>query len=254
MEKSFSFQKILNNYLRQETEKRKEKKVEYFHASQLGSCKRKQIWRRMNEKETNPADDRALRIFAVGDIFHEFLQKKAEESGCLIAKEQEVINDEYNYKGRYDAFIEKDGVKLLYDFKSQHSQSFHYMQENGTGVDEGKKLQIVSYAVMGNLPVQECRLLFVSKDDLCMMEVPVKVEDYKDKVVAELKELNQFYKTKIIPEPLPEIENGRCQWQCLYCPFRDKCRGEGWEEEVKNKIKEQKKNDKNNIRKNIKPR
>lgn len=240
-EKTFSFQKILNDWLRQETEKRKEKKIDAFHASSLGQCKRKQIYRRMNEPESNPPDDRALRIFAVGDIFHEFMQKKAEEAGVLVAKEQSIKNEEYNYSGRYDALIEKDGKKLLYDFKTQHSQSFHYMQENGTGVDEGKKLQIVSYAVMGNLPVDECRLLFLSKDDLCMMEVPVRVKDYKDKVIAELKELNQFYKEKKIPDQIPEIENGKANWQCTYCAFKDNCRGKNWEIKLKEKIKLNKK-------------
>lgn len=242
---TFSFQQILNGWLKKEMDERKEKRVDAFHASSLGTCKKKQILRRMNTPESNPITERSLRIFSVGDVFHEWMQKKAEDAGVLIAKEQTITNEEYNYSGRYDALIEQDGIKLLYDFKTQHSKSFHYIQENGIGVEDSKKMQIVSYAVMGKLDVKECRLLFISKDDLCLMEVPVKVEDYKDKVIEELKELNEYYKNKKIPNPISEVEKGKPNWQCSYCPYLDKCRGKGWAEKVKNKIKKEKKDGRN---------
>lgn len=224
--KTWSVQQTINDFLQKETEERKNKKAEYFYASSLGSCKRKQIWKRMNEPETNPADNRTLRIFSVGNIFHEWIQDLLEKAGVLINKEQTIINEEYNYKGRYDALCEKDGKKLLYDIKSQSSRSFHYLKEKGGGIDEAKKMQVVSYAVMGNLPVEECRILFVSKDDLCVMEFSVAVKDFKQKVIDELVELNKFFKNKEIPAELP-LENGKASWQCGYCNYRDKCKNKG---------------------------
>ena len=222
-----SIQPIINEYLRKEKEENKHDS-KYFHASSLGSCKRKQIWTILKVPETNPLDDRMLRVFSVGNVFHEWLQDKLAKAGVLIAKEQEVINEKYNYKGRFDALVKIENKNILYDFKTQHSKSFHYIKNNNEGVDEGKKLQVVSYAVMGNIKVDECRILFISKDDLCFLEYIIPIEPYKKKVIDELVELNVFLKTKKLPPALPEKENGKPNWQCGYCRYLDKCRGKNW--------------------------
>jgi hypothetical protein len=229
-----SAQEVVNDWFKRDKGEGRHK-PDYFHASSLGSCKRKQIWGRMAVPATNPLNDRVLRVFGIGEKYHEWFESMFEWAGVLIAKEQEVVNEKYNYKGHFDALVNFGGKNVLFDFKSQHSESFHYLEQDG--IDEGKKLQIVSYAIMGNLKVDECRILFISKDDLCLLEYKIPIEPYRQKVIDELVELNKYFKAKKIPEALPELEKGRANWQCRYCAYLDKCRGKDWVKKLTTKKK-----------------
>lgn len=249
MKDTFSVQSVLDDFLKDEMKRKKERKTKRFYASSLGFCKRKQIWKRKNEEESNLIDKRTLKVFSVGNIFHQWIQellKKAiTEKGSTVEIEKEVVNEEYDFKCRYDLLVQlnKNSKRLLYDFKSVNSRAFHWLKNTGKPVaKEYHKMQVVSPAVMDeSLEVDECRLLYISKDDLCMVEIPVLVKDYKDKVINELKELNYYYKKDILPERIPEIEEGKPNWECGYCPFLNKCRGADWKIAIKKKVADKKK-------------
>ena len=49
--------------------------------------------------------------------------------------------------------------------------------------------------------------------------------------------LNKCLKDKTLPPQLPEVDKGRVNWKCSFCPFKTYCRGKGWEEKLKVEIK-----------------
>ena len=234
--KGFTIQLIIDNWLRKEEEEMKQE-AKYFYASDLGYCERKTIYRRKNTPQTNPPDNRGLRIFSVGHIFHEWVTDKILKNGILLAAEQEIINEKYNYKGRFDALVKADNKKILYDFKTQRSDSFHYLVREG-GPKKEHILQITSYATMGNIKPDESRILYISKDDLLFAEYTIKTELYEDEVREELKSLNQFLKEDTLPPQITETNYGKPNWKCRYCPYKDLCRGKDWEGKI---LKEHKK-------------
>lgn len=226
MNNNFSIQSILNAYFEQEINKEKKEKDKSFYASQLGTCLRKQIWKRQGKKPSNLLDGRRLRIFSVGDIFHEWIQSKLKKTGILIKVEGEIVNTKYNYRGRYDALVEKNGKKLVYDFKTVHSRAYHYKDFPY----KHHQIQLASYVLFlqKDYPdLDEGRLLYISKDDLCLKEIPLKLtQEWKKKVLKELKVLNKYYKIGKIPSKLPLEENGDLSWQCKWCQYKDICQKE----------------------------
>ena len=208
----FSIQKIVSDQLEKENKEHKHETTS-FYASSLGYCKRKQIYKRCNTQETNPADDRGLRVFSVGNLFHEWLTSIVERSGTKIQEEVEVENKQYNVKGRIDAIIEKDGEKLVYEIKSINSKGFNYLKEPKP---ENVK-QLISYLWLTKN--KEGRLIYLSKDDARIVEFPIRLTDKLLKEVKdELKELNYYMEKNILPKKL----SGK-NWQCGYCNYKNLC-------------------------------
>jgi hypothetical protein len=55
-----------------------------WSASSLGYCQRRQFFQRAGIPETNGPDDKAFRIFAAGDLFHEYLRESWRVAGLLL--------------------------------------------------------------------------------------------------------------------------------------------------------------------------
>lgn len=217
MKNTFSIQQIITDQLRKEEKERKHDATS-FYASSLGSCKRKQIYKRKNTPETNPADDRGLKVFSVGNSFHSWLTDIIERSGATLKTEVEVISEEFNLKGRVDAIIEKDGKTLIYEIKSINSMGFSYLKKP----KEEHIMQLISYLWLTEN--YEGRIIYLSKDDARVLEFPVYLTDeLLDKVKDELKILNHFYKNNALPSRLPLDSKNKKNWQCNYCSYRDIC-------------------------------
>jgi len=217
----FSVQGIVNDYLRQKFEENIKNAKDVFRVSDMGRCYRMRIWKRQ-KKEAEPFDDRTLRILEAGNIFHWWLQKRLEDSGTLLEKEGEVKTKDGELVGHFDALVEKDGKKLLYDFKTQHSNSFHHIRKRGDKAKHHHMMQLMTYVYLLNEKypdLTEGRLLLVSKDDLTLLEYGGKLEEWKNRVEKDIKTLFDYWNKKITPPPIPQDPS----WECQYCIFKNQC-------------------------------
>ncbi len=228
---SFSLSQIERDRLEKENEERKKRKVEHFHVSGLGSCKRKQIYKIINEEVTNPIDTRVLGTFRIGDAIHEAIESDMEKEGVLFAKEKSMFVEKYNLSGRLDLILEKNGHKILYDIKTKHLFWFNRFDRGEPMVERREKMQVSAYAIFGEDKIDEVRLIYISKNDFRLVEIPVDPDIYKKEIIEELTELNKHHKENTIPDRLPEEteeQPGKPNWECSYCEYRDLCRGKDW--------------------------
>jgi len=109
--------------------------------------------------------------------------------------------------------------ELIYEIKSKHSRAFWYMDKKGEGASEHNLMQLWSYLWVLDIP--EGRLLYVSKDDLSVLEYIVLRDDpeLEKKVIEELKILNEAWEQKLPPEPIRD----RKHWHYKYCRFHKQC-------------------------------
>lgn len=179
--------------------------------SSFGRCYRYQYWNRKNEQPSNPPDERALKIFKVGKVFHDFVQ------GFIPDQETEVLVKQDDILG-YADIVTKDAV---IDLKSQHSRGFWYMLKETYNIAEQKYsnwLQVATYAWI--LKKEKCGLVFISKDDLCIKEYYMPTEKWIPEVEKELKTLRAIWEKDELPKGEPKAYGGK---ECQYCGYRDKC-------------------------------
>jgi hypothetical protein len=184
-------------------------------ASNLGRCYRYQFWHRKNEKQTNPPDARALRIFKAGDLFHKFVQDILIKQGY----EAEVKFENNDIKFRADLVNSNEVV----DLKSQHSRSFWYLQKKGTDIRKDRYtnwLQIMLGCEY--LKKSQGRLVLISKDDLCIAEYVQPYNDFwKFELNGELQYLRYIWEKQELPDAIPRAYNGK---ECNYCSYKIKCK------------------------------
>lgn len=209
---------------------------EYWSASSAGYCMRKNIFERLKVPHATPDDPRKQRVFTVGDIFHEWMQRITKEAGLSIAQELELQDEDLMIRGHIDDLIlitdneydleamEKAGVPedafkdvspdqhlILYDYKSQSSRAFNYKRPN---MSYYHKMQLGTYMYMlrnqfkwdatlqaaTDCELTEGRILKISKDDLRMEEQQLMwTPELETEVTDYWKRLNRFWKEKQIP-------------------------------------------------------
>jgi hypothetical protein len=193
-----------------------------YSPSSLGKCYRAQYWNRKNEPVSNPTKDRILRVFKAGNLFHTFVQDVIIANNPEAKKEVLVETDDF--KGYADLVLMDEVV----DLKSQHSKAFWYR-----GKLEWKELepalfcnilQVVFYAY--NLGKDRARLVFISKDDLCIQEYPINVGNYSLKLGEEIATLRDFWAYEALPPAKPRAypdKEGKPA-ECKYCSWADTCK------------------------------
>lgn len=202
-----------------------------FNPSKFGYCFRAQYWNRKNEPQSNPPDERGLRVFAAGQLFHDFVQGTIIRAQLYLPVtreelyQKEVLVESEDIKGFAD-LVDKNEV---IDIKSQHSKSFWYMAKYKN--DDIKKdkyanwLQVLYYA--RELKREFGRLVFVSKDDLCIQEYVQPLDEYWLKEIErELDFLRGMWIMPRLPNAAPRCEPNKKKeyWQCTYCNWKDKCK------------------------------
>ena len=209
-----SIQGMIDDALKPKPRKRSGK----FSPSLFGRCYRAQIFNRKNEPVTNPPDSRVLRVFKAGNLFHDFVQQTLIDKFPEL-KSEVLIDVDDDVVGYADLV---NDIEVI-DIKSQHSRAFHYMSKT-KDIGQDKKpnwLQVMYYAIALNKPA--ARLVFVSKDDLCIAEFHLKVDEYwKKEVSEELKILRMWWKKQELPPKNSRAYNGK---ECDYCNWKDKCKG-----------------------------
>lgn len=185
--------------------------------SKFGYCFRNQYWSRKNEPMSNPSDARSKRVMFAGQLFHNFVQ------GLLGDVETEVKVECEDVKGFADIARENEVV----DIKSQHSKSFWWMAKKNCDIKKekyGNWLQVMYYA--RELKKDFGRLVFVSKDDLCIQEYVLPLDDYwLGELENELVALRYLWKKQELPPAKPRcIPNKEGKyWHCTFCSWKDKC-------------------------------
>lgn len=188
-----------------------------FSPSSFGKCFRAQYWNRKNEPQTDLPDARTLRVFKAGELFHDFVQGLLPKHKCEVKVETEDIC------GYADIVTEE----AVYDIKSQHSGAFWYMKKDGYDINKQKYpniLQVCCYAAL--LDKSEGRLVFISKDDLCIAEYTFPLYKWVDAVELEISNLKKFWE-KGVPPPEPRAyfnQKSGVYKECQYCSWRTKCK------------------------------
>ena len=219
-----SIQELINKALERKEERIRSHK---FSPSSLGKCYRAQFYNRKDEPVSNPIEDRVLRVFKAGNLFHEFVQD------LLIADnpeaQKEVLIETEDFKGYADLVLADEVI----DLKSQHSKAFWY-RKNMTWKELEPKLlcnilQVVFYA--SNLGKDRARLVFISKDDLMIQEYPIEVKKWQETLNQEIGILKVVWEAQTLPKAIPRAypdKNGKFA-ECGYCSWRDSCfKLEGW--------------------------
>ncbi len=186
-----------------------------YNPSSFGRCFRYQYWNRLDLPQTNPPDERALRIFKSGKIFHDFVQSFVDKATIEVKCENDDLCG-------YADIVTDDEV---IDIKSVHSNSFHYMRKETYDVNKEKEsniLQVLTYAWLLGKP--KGRLVFVSRDDLCIAEYVFYVDKWRDRLQDELEVLKWHWEHKSLPNPKSRAYGGeKSGAECLkYCPYRER--------------------------------
>lgn len=222
-----TIRQLINDALKPKPRERSGK----WNPSSFGMCYRQQYWNRKDEPKSNPPDERTLRVFEAGRIFENFVVG-------LLPKDQfqfQVLVETDDVKGYADIVSCNEAA----DCKSQHSKSFWWMQKKNADIKKEKYnnwLQVMYYAMM--LKKEFGRLIFISKDDLCIKEYVQPLDDYwKERLTIELDMLKIYWTNQKLPPAIPRCEpnkNGE-YWHCTYCGWKDKCdkiEGKGIEKEL----------------------
>ncbi len=185
--------------------------TEKFRVSDAGRCRLMRYWKRQGKEPTDLPDERTLRVFEVGHVFHKWLQDCLKEKGVLIEAELEV--EDLHRKGHVDAIVFSDDKLVLYDFKTVHSRKFNYLS---TEKDIHYHFQALTYAMMLPFGVDSVRIAYISKDDLRIQEIEV-LPHIEDEVRQDWLILIEAWERKQEPEPNPK------DWECKYCIYRSSC-------------------------------
>lgn len=249
MNRELDLQQIIDDHLRRERKEREESGEHVrngWYATDLGQCLAGVYRQRL---EGPPEyDERRLRLFSVGNIFHHWLVDKVKAAGFEALTEERVESPKYHLSGRPDLLITDGGKATLYEIKTMHSQGFWRRQRSGGLALPHHELQVTAYMwlLKDHYPKLDAHICYVSKDDLAVMTIPVK---YREETVTEVKRqldvLNRAWESRIPPEPAEAVvfdeELGRwvVNWQARYCPTHDRCTGDpDWLGKAQRQVKE----------------
>ncbi len=196
--------------------------------SSFGRCFRQQFWNRKNQPQSNPPDERQIRVFAAGQLFHDFVQgliceNNPSDLGSTIITGKEMLVESDDVKGFADIVLANEVI----DIKSQHSKSFWYMAKKDLDIKKEKYanwLQVLYYA--RELGKKFGRLCMVSKDDLCIQEYVQPLDDYwLEEIKKELATLREIWHKQELPPALPRCDQKKdgTYWMCQYCNWHDLC-------------------------------
>jgi CRISPR/Cas system-associated exonuclease Cas4 (RecB family) len=250
MNKELDLQHIVNTSLRQEREtEREQHQRQGWYATDLGQCLGGVYRQRL---EGPPQyDERRLRLFSVGNIFHHWLVDKVKTAGYEVLTEERMESPEYHISGRADLLISNGDSTTLYEIKSMHSQGFWWRQKSGGLALPHHELQVTAYMWMlrDRYPDLDARICYVSKDDLAVMTIPVKYrEERVSEVQRQLGILNEAWEKQEPPEPAQAVVcdsvTGKwtVNWMAKYCPTHDQCTGDpDWLAKAEKQVRERNK-------------
>ena len=216
-----SIEDIINKAIREKNDKeRKDQRQTSWHASGLGGCLRGQYFSRLGLEPDYSIDDRTLRVFDVGNKTEDWLVDLIKTQKEIVKSETQVrVEDKkLDISGRADLVLTFRDEKVVYEIKSKHSRAFWHMKKDGPQLSH--QYQLWTYLYLLN--IDRGKLVYVSKDDLAIMEFEVRKdnEKLKNEVMTILNLLNEAWKKKDpLILPLPDKDS----WQARYCRYHKRC-------------------------------
>lgn len=207
-------QAIAKNDLERADRKRSGK----MNPSAFGFCYRKQYWQRLAEPETNSVPPRVKRIGVIGKAIEDAALK------LIGAKRTQVLIEDDDVKGFADLAEAGDTVT---EFKSVHSAQFHHTQRDSYDFATQKIhniLQVMTYVKY--LKKVWGKLVFISRDDLCIDEPVFHIDRWLPEVDKEIATNKAYWEKKELPPAIPRlfISQKTPRKECeTYCSFKDKC-------------------------------
>ena len=216
---------------------RYEGKESYYSGSGSGFCSRQHYYKCIaQEKKSNEPNSKSMRIMRLGTIWHDDIERALtslpEEQYWMynlkkIYHEQEVVLEDINVRGHYDAlFVTEDDEYLLYDFKTVGSFPWKLkFGRNGEKQEIGIKheLQVATYGIAVKRRfrrIDGLYLLYYNKDNSSLKEVSVPLSRIDD-AMEYWTSVNAEHE-----EGLPEINLGISpveKWECNYCDWHTLC-------------------------------
>jgi len=248
---AFTFlDKIINESFNREPYAKKS-----WWATDLNSCLRGAFYRRKGLPPTSIIPPGRMGIMEVGKIVETWIVDKVKQSGSLIAEQLRVEAPEYEASGKVDLILDEGGRPILYEIKSTNSFSFKYKMKNKEPQPQ-HKLQTLFYLWRlrnyGHQDLQgvdlsnlEGRLIYVSRDDLNRLIIPLTYSEEAIKpIVSQLEILNSSWKKDELP-PVPdsiifdeEKEKWMINWVCDFCAYHELCAGRDWRAKAEQEVKE----------------
>jgi CRISPR/Cas system-associated exonuclease Cas4 (RecB family) len=195
---------------------RKEREIGRYYASELGMCARKLFFLYKFPKEL---DSETRRIFAVGDLFHDFIYKVLKDSKKIDLLENErsitlVTESGISIAGRIDnlIYLEDTNEKIIIDVKT--TKSLEYI----TSPKKEHKMQVMVY--LKGFGLKKGAILYVQKDNLRIKYFEF---EYDEDIVAELIDKAEFIHRCLTNDIIPHKVGISDRWQCNYCPYRLEC-------------------------------
>ena len=209
----FSIQKLINDQIASE---RTPRLPQSFSPSKLGSCLCGVYLERLGVKPDEDFDERTLRVFKIGKVFEDWVVELVRKQSTNIETQVEFRWEEYDVHGFVDLVVDK---KLIYEIKSKHSKGFWYMDKKKEGANQHHKEQVWVYMKCLNIP--ESRIIYLSKDDLAILEYPIFLDDkeLEQSVISQLEILNKAWKEKVPPAPVQDPKD----WRATYCRWHKTC-------------------------------
>lgn len=240
------FIKLLNEAtVAREARKREEEKKQpkptdlAWRSSGLGTCMRGRFVQRLAPAlGLEPVHDaRTMNVFEIGNQVEHWLIETLKRDPAFLEKfnlyqQVELYDPVLHIRGHLDALIYNKATAeyTILECKSKHSKAFWYMEKKGEGANIHHKMQLHSYLYMfqkyggrvsevGFTPdqnIKEGAIVYVSKDDMAMLEYPVMLNDEElEKMwkfdVGTLQDCWENRKAPPAPDPT--------SWQCKYCQF-----------------------------------
>lgn len=197
-----------------------------WRGSLLGGCLRQQWYAAEGLPESNPPDERALRVFERGHVTARQIVELLDRSPAVTYLATEV----HGYVGddvavNVDAVVHWwDGAKEVLEFKSTHGNGMRFVEnapkpEHAIQVAAGR---MAMEARSGYTETYTARLVYVSADDWRIYEHIVGRE-WDAKVLRIVGALRYFDDKGRIPPRLPRLKD---KFPCSWCAYRDLCKKE----------------------------
>lgn len=245
--------KLINDKLDERNQKDPKASTVWW-ASTTGKCHRQRILKRIGEKG-KALTAAVLRTFAVGNIVHDWVENAVKAYDQIISIENPLTWR--TVRGRSDIIYQTGtgpptaisptigicDIKSVSPFamdkvaSGQKDTSFDQLQIGVYAhaiINDPEQVRAVQPDMIKGLPVSEGKILYVSREDLKLVEVnfPItkellaEVEDDYTRLDKEFETFN-VSTTNTLPSVLPLKPDGKEQWQCDYCEFRmSRCRDE----------------------------
>jgi len=214
------FQQLVSDALHKKQLKRAkergDKGITSWQASKLGLCQRGILLERWGFEPDEPLSDRTLRVFDMGSKIEDWLVELLKKQKAYKVETQvRIENLDLNVSGYADVVLSEGKERKVYEIKSKHSGAFSYMKSQPP---RHNAMQLWIY--LHCLGLKEGGLVYVSKDDMRIMEFPIYYDDEElaQETLTFIETLNKHWKAKTLPELVDKKH-----WSAKYCNFHKQC-------------------------------